>query len=455
MQELEQASLALACRYDFRLFSEKILKLEFDDFHIECINKILEGNDILLELPRGHGKTTLNKAFIIWKLWREQKYRILIASSSLEQSAVIMEEIQDVIEETPELKSLVPKQKNDRTWNSKEIWLTNGNRFFRRPFTDSARGPHVNLLILDDILRTEDITDEKMHEILHGIFFPMTETLKGQKVIVGTPMRIDDEFSRIKQDPYFTAIHKEGVITDSTGKWIEPLWKKNRTLQDLERTRLQMGNLMFSREIMCNPLAGGSSLFTEEQLRHVHNDGESLAAKKNCSYYCGWDVAMATGGDSTVFTVLEKDSKGFYNQVRMERYSGWTDKEQIGRFKELHKKFNFTKALIEENGLSKGMAIELTENDVNTRSFTESFFTNRNKKEELISGLQGALDTKTLFLLDNPILLKELRSFGIKKDKTGKETYEALSGHDDCVISLALALKAGMLSKGRASFGWV
>ena len=81
--------------------------------------------------------------------------------------------------------------------------------------------------------------------------------------------------------------------------------------------------------------------------------------------------------------------------------------------------------------------------DGELRQLIEPFVTTHNAKEGIISSLQGGLLAKTLFVLDDDVQLKELRAFGIreKKDQMGanKVTFEALSGHDDTVIALALS----------------
>ena len=89
--------------------------------------------------------------------------------------------------------------------------------------------------------------------------------------------------------------------------------------------------------------------------------------------------------------------------------------------------------------------------------FVSGFLTNKNNKEELISHLLSGFQCNNLFILNNPIIIKELSAFGLKKDvRTGKETYEALGGHDDTVISLGLAYEAAtVLSGGKASVAFV
>lgn len=76
---------------------------------------------------------------------------------------------------------------------------------------------------------------------------------------------------------------------------------------------------------------------------------------------------------------------------------------------------------------------------VKSLSVTNWITTNRSKRE-LIEALQIALENKTIGLLDNSNLTSELRLYGAQwNPKTNVVTYNATKGHDDLVMSTALA----------------
>ena len=204
---------------------------------------------------------------------------------------------------------------------------------------------------------------------------------------------------------------------------------------------------------MTNPRAGGSALFTEELLKKR----SSLSLSRGTygfTYYLGVDVALSKDkkADYSAFIVIEKDRNHNLKVVKLERYRGISEKEIKDRIIELHRAFKFRKILIEQKGLSYGIVKDLKDSNSEIRGYVMGFDTNKQNKEELISGIHTALSTGNLTLLENEILINELRSFGIKKDKrTGRETYEALGGHDDTVIGLGLSVEAASGALGSVS----
>lgn len=70
-------------------------------------------------------------------------------------------------------------------------------------------------------------------------------------------------------------------------------------------------------------------------------------------------------------------------------------------------------------------------------------------KPRLIDQLAAAIDNQDISLLDDPVLLHELMSYGMQRSPTGHWHYSAPEGgHDDTVIALALAYHAS-LEQGR------
>lgn len=452
----DKMELAIQCRNSYPLFAQKYLGLHVDDFHNEMISYLFQGRMVWLQLPRQHGKTTLvSEGYNVWRLWREYDWNFGLTSSSLQtQSYKIMDEIQKVIMDNEALKHLVPTNRSE-TWNKGEINTTNGNKLTVLPFTDSALGTSLNLLIVDDLLRDSDITQEEIKNKFFTIFFPMVHARKGQIVFVGTPKTVDDLFYILSNDKTWVGKKWQAVITDESGKWIKPLWERTYSIELLSNIRNTVGSLIFDREYMCNPTAGSSSLFKEEILKK-RSSLELSQKREGFSYYLGCDIALSekAQADFSVFTVIERDNFANLRVVKIERYKGMETKDQIERIRRLHIDFDFRKILIEDVGLSMGMAKEIT-NDVPEnplRNVADKFSTRHANKELLVSRLEAVLSSGTLTLLDNEILLSELRNFGIKKDrKTGKQTYESLGGHDDCVMSLGLAVEAASGITGEAS----
>jgi len=257
MQSGEPVSLMDEVRMtlDFPYFAEEVLGYKFATFHKEQMNAVSDGRNryVFIISPRGHLKTTLfSIAYPIWRLYtsRKKNLRICLTSSALDQSWDAMEFVQNKIEENDYLRELMPVHR-EKAWNKSETTLTNGNKYFVKPFNDTIRGTHVDYYINDDILREEGTTQEQIKTKFWSLITPCIQTRKGQLVVVGTPMTIDDLLHELKEKPDWKGLHYKAVVLDDSGNWMEPLWKERFSLTELREIKRNMGNLLFEREYMC------------------------------------------------------------------------------------------------------------------------------------------------------------------------------------------------------------
>ena len=455
---------------DLQFFLKHVIGAKLSDFHYEELS-LLYGEDkpnryVCVISPRGHLKTTLFSIYYVaWKLYRENKFLIAISSSTMDQGKRIMSTLRDAINDNELLEKLMPKSR-DFLWNKTEISTVNRNHVAIKMFGTSVRGTQVDLYVFDDVLRDlENMTQEQAKDIFWGICFPCVQARKGQIVVVGTPQTTDDLLADITgEDDDGKPMHKDwkwkrfsAASLDENGNLETVLWPENFTIDELRGIRSDQGPLRFDREYLCNPLSGGSSIFQDSLIKRQMISFESNIRNKTSSYFLGMDMAISRKdtADFTVFTVIEKDKEGIFWQRKMERFKSDNQAFMIERIKALHKTYNFRKILLEDVGLSQGLVVDASR-EQDLKFAVEGFKTGSVNKEELISHLLSGLQSGELNILNNPILLRELGAFGIKKTKTGKQTYEALGGHDDCVISLSLAFEAATTRmKGRAGLSWV
>lgn len=454
--------------FDFEYFVKKVLgfnqPFDLSDFHNESMNKVTSERFAVMIWARGHLKTTIwSVAYPIWRLWKETNFKIGVVSSAVDQSMKSIAEVQHTIQDNEFLRKLMPEGRKD-TWNKSQLNTTNGNKYLLRPFSDSARGEHFDVLVMDDILRQEDTTQEDIIRKFNGIFVPMVQTRGGQLIVVGTPMTNMDLLNTLYKNDKWFGLKYPAVITDDKGTWIKPNWDKRFTLEELEKIKEQMGPLMWQREYMCNPMAAGSSIFKDIR---IGKHSSITEPKSGMIYYLGVDIAMseAKGTDYSVFCVIERDGDGFMRQVKQERYGPKdkirTEATLMERINELHQDFNFRKIYVEDRGLSKGLVKTLTSKELNPISWSvlEGYRTGRtgvHSKEALISRTATAFSRDELEVLENQILIDELMAFKIKENRrTRGSTYEGVGEHDDCVIALCLAVMAATDKIGRASVSFI
>lgn len=459
-------------RMDVAFFARHILGYNLGKVHTQMLDLIFNPKGVnqyvCVVAARGHLKTTLfSVVYPLWRMWREVNYEICMTSSSFDQTKKVLDIIKSLMTTNEYLLPLVPDISRSVVWNKNEIITSNGNKLYIKPFNDTIRGTHVNLFINDDILRSEDITQSEIKEKFWGLVYPCVQTKKGQIIVVGTPMTTDDLLADLSgSDPETNEpLHPDWKCArfpacdlSSDGKLETPIWTENFTLEQLENIRKSQGALIFDREYLLNPISGGSALFPSEMLRRqlwrppILNKG-----RKKCHYYIGVDISLTqdNASDWTVIALIEKDENDVCRLITFERFKTSNSAEIMRRIKHYAVNFNARKVMIEDRGLSQGICVEM-KNDKDIGLLIESFKTGKTNKEELVSHLQSGFQAGVLFIPENPVLLDELRRFGVKKDRMGKQTYEALGGHDDVVVGLCLAFEAATtLKKGSAGIDFV
>ena len=180
----------------------------------------------------------------------------------------------------------------------------------------------------------------------------------------------------------------------------------------------------------------------------------NLTVKKNNTYCmrmmtthnCDFAVGTGTTADYSVFTVVENIGRKTYIR-RIERYKGMPIAFQKERIKELHKIFKCKHIYLDATSMGESFVQELRQEGL---PITPCDFSYKNRNDYLMN-LRRYIDEKRLVIPRNfedpmcitmgDILYKELISFVVTKTPSGMVTYKSTAKHDDCVFSLALAIK--------------
>lgn len=149
------------------------------------------------------------------------------------------------------------------------------------------------------------------------------------------------------------------------------------------------------------------------------------------SYVAGVDIARYV--DYTVISVIDVTEYPA-RLVYIERWNKTTPEMTAKKVASILSYFNAL-AYIDSTGVGDVYVEMIRRFYNNVRPFT---FT-ATSKNPLIEGLIVKLEQEDLLLFPDEVLMKEIEKFVIKRTPSGHITYAAESGHDDTVISLALA----------------
>ena len=408
---------------------------------------------------RGHGKSVFFSQILnLYDMFLFKFRRVILISASQEQANELLENMKLIIENNEWL----VKKKDPNRWAGQRIGY-NGGYVLTAGIGSEILGQHVDRILVDDILRSDNkLSDDQIEDYIDMNLSPMLLNRDGQMILVGTPKSEKDIFSeierRIRAEPKTPWILKRfPAILDYEKKILQ--CPDRFTWNQIIEKRLTMGPLKFGREYQLEFFSRETSLFPKRMTDAAKRKGTgfSLLDKrdnrgKEWIYVMGVDVARsgAVSADFTVAIVLTYNSVTQEKQVvHIWREKGMKISEQSYYIADIAKRFDNCQVLVEQNNIGIDM-IDTLADDYNVG--VETFVTGGKgqKKEELIRFLITAFEHEQFSFPQQDEwsrelsgqLEDELSKFCVTMTPAGNERFEGLGGHDDMVISLALANKA-------------
>jgi hypothetical protein len=361
---------------------------------------------ITLVTSRQFGKSKLIQVQALKWALSKPKQHIFIVSPTDSQVGKIFDEMID-----PLINSGIVKSKSE---SSGEMYIkfTNNSiiEFKSARSEDNLRGNTLDYLILDEAAFVKEATFRK-------ILLPMLITRPNSKVLLAsTPCGknwLYTEFNR-KSD-----IHKSFRFTYRDNPLVD--------MELIETYKQSMTSLQFSQEFEAEFL-DSSVLFTNVRECEISEREVTPSTK----FYGGVDLAMKV--DYSVFSVMNEHGE----LVFQDRFTGLEIDGLIERLTDTFRKYNFEKVVVETN--SFGMVVLQMLREKWGSEFLMGFNTTNKSKSDIISNLIKVFSLKQIKFVTNPNLIEELLDFGYTINNIGGVSYAAISGHDDAVMSLALAL---------------
>lgn len=296
------------------------------------------------------------------------------------------------------------------------IYLVNGSEITfhsAEPPADRLRGYSVDFLVLDEAAMIKA-------EVWHDILRPTLADRQGRMLAISTPKGHNWFFEMWTQgqDPENKEV-KSWRYPTSINKYI--------ALSEIEAARKGIPELSFRQEWNAEFLEDIGAVF-----RGINEciGGEFEDYNPSKTYKIGVDLAKYS--DFTVLTVM--DDK--HQVVAFDRFNDitWTlQKERIYRLASKYK----AQVILDSTGIGDPIYDDLQKAGLRVLSYK---FTNQSKAE-LIENLSIQIENHNITYPVIDVMLNELKIFGFEKSESGKIIYGAPSGfHDDCVISLALAM---------------
>lgn len=292
---------------------------------------------------------------------------------------------------------------------------------------DSLRGPNPRGVVLDEF---DDMRPEIWSQIIQPI---MTANPLAWTWFVGTPKGRRGLFEKFS--------YAETSMAEAAAKGVKSEWFAKRLpasvsgiikQEDLDEARKTTTEDFYKQEYEVEFLEGAGTYFKGVDMCLWNGKGEDAIPKKHSRYQIGMDWAKVN--DYTVFTPFDLTT---FKVLKQERFNQIDYNLQKARGEAIYLRFNKARCIMDSTGVGEPIFDDLS---TRVHSLTPFQFTEQSRKD-LLNNLQILIQQQKIKIPDDPILVNELKSFQYQLTERGKVRIACPdSQHDDCVMSLALAV---------------
>ena len=304
------------------------------------------------------------------------------------------------------------------------IIFKNGSEIHARSTTkpEYLRGHKAHRAILDEAAYIPD-------DVVSQVVEPMLADFNGSWIKIGTPFGKNHFY-----DSYLKGQNPE--YQDYSSYRFPSTANPHISHEFIEKKKMEHGesSIIFRTEYLAEFVEDQNAVFRWVDIqKNIANIELIDRGELGKVYTIGCDLAKYQ--DYTVIAVLDVTNKPF-KLVHFQRFNRRPYAEVIMRLKDLYRRFNYAKVLIDSSGVGDPVLEDLQ--DIGAEGY---IFTSKSKVQ-LIQRLQAAIENGEVKYPHIEELIKELQFFEYQLTRQGIKM-EARSGfHDDCVIALALAVWA-------------
>lgn len=369
--------------------------------------------------PRGWGKTFFVSNLMLYYAINDPGCKIMYTSKVGSQWADMKRQLETMTEGTGLL---------DRWLGSEKSYvLNNGSEIFFRSIQlpENIRGGQLTYLFCDE---AATYGENVFNEILRGKM-----RVKGKKVfLISTPKGLNwfyDMFKLADKDsPNYSDTHYSFQGDSQDNEYFLEVWNSI--------TPGSMPEFLYRQEFLGEFLVDGGGVFGANLEKcQVLEEWPKYDPKE--TYFAGIDIGFHN--DYTVLTIVNSKNEVvyIYRANLKDAHTYDTLAREIGL---LLNSYNVRKCLIEKNFNEVFCAAVMK-----THRSVEMWHTSNESKKNIIEELIYLVQDMNIKLpkqILHMYLVKEMSDFGFKYLQGGRIQYGAITGHDDCVMSLAIAFEA-------------
>jgi hypothetical protein len=344
---------------------------EFDiDWHtIEWGHFLMYYPNLVFLAARGRGKSFFfSYVYPLWKAFRytqktsphvplqrvySQKGLIITASEELAMTEFVPR-IVSAVETNPFLYEHLMPSAGKGSFNKKSLKFKNGTSISIKGYGGEIRGRHPDWVVCDDVLTENQLYSKDARDKAYKWFMGTVRKLviRGQTIVVGTPFHEKDLYGKLKSNKHWKSLIYPAIYPDG-----RILASRRFNYRQIKADREELGAIFFSRELLCKPVSGDSTIFPYEIMSKCLRD--NLEYRQNLlgdsrdfvRVVMGCDLAISAnvGADYSVFITVGVTTDGARHILNIWREKGASYEKQKAKIKSLYKEFNHDLILIESN----------------------------------------------------------------------------------------------------------
>lgn len=309
------------------------------------------------------------------------------------------------------------------------IDFINGSKVLFKSVDQDSRGFTISgLLVLDECAYLDD---DSIYSIL-----PLVNANNASIIIASTPFTMEGYYFEM-----FMIGKEESTDTLKAFDWSKE--KEVERFLTPERKKFYkqtMSRQKYTTEVLGDFLTDDGLLF--QNLNACINDTPS----KPMFLYIGIDFGTGSDGDYTVLSAVNEKGE----QYKLYRTNNLSPMQQVdwlaGLINELEKECEIAKVFAEQNSIGK---VYIDALNLKIKTKLTNWTTSNDSKQQLVTTFQIALENENVSILNNDVLLNELRRYTAEiNQRTKKITYNGKNAHDDTVIATMLSYYALKSSLG-------
>lgn len=295
---------------EIQAFAQRWFKITLRDHQLVWLRFILEsGERCHLESPRRHGKSTLLKVYMLWKISKDPTIRILVAANTEGLSTSIIRGVQRIIEANEDEFMELYGVSRGKPWRATEMCLSgiiihSDAALIGKAVSSRVTGLSSDIILMDDVVVLDNIRTpqqyRKLKEWIYNELWNTLDPMKEKVIILGTRKGITDWYNELLQNPDISCRVDKCINDDGT-----PLWPKEGdfegrgfTLEMLEKRR-RIDPEGFAREWMNQPSLPRGYRFDREWLEQYG----ALPPAEYLVYYMGIDPGAGLGDRASYFAI--------------------------------------------------------------------------------------------------------------------------------------------------------